>query len=154
MAETVRERILARIKTVLEGISVAGGYRSDISSVQRYLQSGNSLVNVPCVIINAGPDKWDQSRTPVIRSLFSVFLDVWIRQEENDTTPTDKILNDLIADIYQALWADTTLNENALDINFLSIDPFETIEGQPHAGVTIELEIMYGFQQSDPEVVG
>lgn len=151
MAETVREKILANIKSELEKISIENGYRNDIASVQRYMQHGNSLADVPCIIINSGPDKWSASDTVIIRASFTVLLDIWFRQNENDPTPTDKILNDLLADIYQCLWNDTTLGGYAEDIDFSGIDPFETIEGQPHSGGTIELTVTYRFLQADPE---
>jgi hypothetical protein len=31
---------------------------------------------------------------------------------------------------------------------------FETAEGQPHAGIIIELEIVYQHRQTDPEIAG
>jgi hypothetical protein len=154
MAETVRERILATLKTTLEEITKDNGYRSDVESVQRYMQHGNTLTDVPCIIINSGPDRWDDDNTVIMSAVFTVFLDIWIRQDEDDTVPTDKILNDLLADVFEAIKEDTTLDGDALDIKFRSIDPFETIEGQPHAGVTVELEIMYRFKQDDPEKTG
>lgn len=154
MAETVRENILVTLQNMLEEISIENEYRSDVASVQRYSQHGNSLNSVPCLLINVGPDKWDADNTPVIRGLMTVFIDVWIRQVEDDPTPTDTILNELIADIYECIWADTTIGGYAIDAKFISIYPFETIEGQPHAGVTIELEVMYRFLQNDPESIG
>lgn len=154
MAETVRESILANIKTKLSAISVANGYRAAVASVQRWSQHGNTLVSVPCIIISAGEDKWDASKTPVIRAEMDVVLTAWIRQAEDDTNPTDKILNDLLADIFECLWADTTLGGKAIDLDFDSIYPFETIEGNPYSGLEIVIKVLYGFQQSDPETVG
>jgi len=30
--------------------------------------------------------------------------------------------------------------------------PFESVEGQPHAGLVIEIEVVYQHMQSDPTV--
>ena len=53
---TVRENILENLRTSLAVITTANGYHNDIQSVQRWRQQGNSLVAVPCIVINAGPE--------------------------------------------------------------------------------------------------
>ena len=52
--QTVREKILENIKEALELIKTENGYENDILSVQRWKQSGNSTIVVPCLIVNAG----------------------------------------------------------------------------------------------------
>jgi len=52
--ETVRERILQNIKTVLEGVTIANGYNFDFTpaTVQRWSMHGNRMVDMPMVVIS------------------------------------------------------------------------------------------------------
>ena len=154
MGDSVRERILNNIETELKKISRANGYHEDIKSVQRWSQRGNSLLDVPAIIINAGPDDWENSPNPLVTANLTVYLDLWIRQPNDDKNPTDKLLNDILMDIYEALMADNTRGGIAHDTTIKSITPFETIEGEPHAGLIIEVLIHYRFYQNDPETAG
>ena len=79
---------------------------------------------------------------------------VWLAQDEDDPQSTDSILNSLLGDIERALLGDVTRGGNAKDTNIKSNVLFETMEGQPHAGIVVELEIIYQHKQIDPEVSG
>lgn len=151
---TVRESILENLKATLEAISIANGYRNDIASVQRWRQSGNSLVLVPCIVINAGPEEKEPSPNPFAACKLTVYLDVWTRQAQDDPQSTDTLLNSLLGDIEKALMADYTRGGFSKDTNIKSNVPFETLEGQPQAGIIIELEIIYQHKQDDPEIAG
>lgn len=151
---TVRESILENLRTTLTGVTVANGYQNDIASVQRWRQSGNSLVVVPCIVINAGHEEKDPSPNPFTTCRFTVYLDVWMRQDAADLQATDSFLNSLLGDIEKALMVDYTRGGFAKDTNIKSNVLFETLEGQPQAGIIIELEIIYQHKQNDPEVSG
>lgn len=148
---TVRESILANIKTVLQTVTIGNGYDNTLASVQRWRQSGNNLINVPCVIINAGPEDKQDEPNPYKTCLLTVYLDLWNRQDADSTADTDTILNSIYGDIEKALMVDITRGGYAIDTNVRSAAPFETVEGQPHAGLTIEIEIQYQHLISDPE---
>ena len=149
---TIRERILANIKTTLEAITAVNGYSNTIASVQRWDKRGNPLRLVPCIVVNAGQEEKQMSPNPYFTCRLSVYLDVWIRQDDADSTATDVILSDMLGDIEKALMIDNTRGGFAIDTNIKSNVPFETVEGQPHAGLTIELEILYQHKQSDPSI--
>jgi hypothetical protein len=151
---TVRESILENIKTTLESITEAGGYHNTIASVQRWKQSGNSLVNIPCIVINAGPETKEPAPNPFTTCRFTVYLDVWTRQDDSDPASTDAILNSLLGDVEKALMIDVSRGDFAKDTNIRSNVMFETAEGQPHAGIILELEIIYQHRQTDPEIAG
>jgi len=151
---TVRENILENLKATLEAISIANGYHNDIASVQRWRQSGNSLVLIPCIVINAGPEEKEPVPNPFTTCKFTVYLDVWTRQAQDDPQSTDTLLNSLLGDIEKALMIDYTRGSFAKDTNIKSNVLFETLEGQPQAGIIIELEIIYQHKQNDPEVSG
>lgn len=80
MGDSVREKILSKIEEELKKISALNGYRRDVKSVQRWSQHGNSLLDVPCIVINAGPDEWENTPNPLVTCRFTVYLDLWIRQ--------------------------------------------------------------------------
>ena len=151
---TVRENIIADLKTTLEGVSQANGYNNDIASVQRWQQRGNVLRSVPCIVISAGQEDKKPEPNPLMTCRLSVYLELYIRQNETDLTPTDSIINSLLGDIEKALMVDYTRSGNAKDTNIKSVIPFETQEGQVNAGAVIELEIIYQHQQTDPEMAG
>lgn len=154
MALTIRENILEAIKTVLETITTGNGYANTIVSIQRWNKNGNSLLSVPCIVINAGPEKKEPAPDPMTTCKLSVSLDLWIRQKETDTQSTDTILSSFLGDIEKALMADHTLSGNARDITIQNIFPFETVEGQPHSGLIIEMEVHYRHQRTDPTIAG
>ncbi|MBL8013735.1 MAG: hypothetical protein JNN05_07790 [Candidatus Omnitrophica bacterium] len=149
---TIRERILANIKTTLESITTSNGYANTIASVQRWDKRGNALRLVPCIVVNAGQEEKEMSPNPYFTCRLSVYLDVWIRQDEADSAATDTVLSGILGDIEKALMIDNTRGGYAIDTNIKSNVPFETVEGQPHAGLTIELEVLYQHTQSDPSI--
>ncbi len=151
---TIRENILENIKSTLETIRIANSYANDIASVQRWLQKGNTFRLIPCIIINAGPEEIEQTPNPLVTCKLTIYLDVFIRQEETDTISTDALLNSLLGDIEKALMVDYTRGGFAENTNIKSNMTFEAVEGQPNAGIVVELEIIYQHLITDPEQSG
>ena len=152
MSETVRERIVEHIKTTLEGITVANGYNFDFSesTVQRWSMHGNSMVNLPMVIISPGNEEEKSEPLSFEECTLTVYLDIFYVTEENEPVSTDTYLNRLQGDIKKAILADHTRGGHAIDTNVLGTTPFETTEGQHFAGIIIELEIKYQHIRTDP----
>jgi hypothetical protein len=151
---TVRESILEDLRTTLGGITTANGFNNDIQSVQRWRQQGNSLVVVPCIVVNAGPEEKDPVPNPFMTCRLTIYVDIWTRQDEADSRSTDTILNSLLGDVEKALTQDITRGGFAKDTNIKSNSLFETLEGQPYSGIVIELEIIYQHKQGDPDIAG
>lgn len=145
--QTVRENILENIRTTLEG--VAG-----IKSVQRWDKRGNPLRQVPCIVVASGQEQKTPAPNPMFTCHLTVYLDVWIRQDSADTGATDSILSALLGDIEKAVITDGTRGGYAKDTVLHGSVPFESVEGQPHAGLVIEIEVIYQHKQDDPEVAG
>lgn len=150
MADFVREKILDNLKTELEKIKVINGYANTLGSVERWKQHGNSTIQVPCLVVHAGPDKWSMKNISIVDCVLSAFIEVRIRQSESDTEPTDTVLNSLLADIFKCLNSDVTLSGLAIDTQITDVTSFEIVEGMIEAGLIIELEIHYRFSQADP----
>ncbi|MCK4248680.1 MAG: hypothetical protein KAX15_02765 [Candidatus Omnitrophica bacterium] len=153
MATTVREKILENIETALGDIKIANGYENDIDSVQRWKQAGNSTKLVPCIILSAGPEEKTPG-DPLISCMFNVNVEVWIRHDE-ETVPgsTDTILNSLLGDVEKALAIDETRGGNATDTVITGNMPFETVEGQAYAGISVDVRIHYRHKRGDPTQV-
>jgi hypothetical protein len=154
MSTTIRESILENIKTTLAAIVAGETYNNTIASVERYKSNGNDLINVPCIIITAGPETKTPSPNPLYTCKLTVFIDIWNRQDETDTQATDTILDSLLGDIEKALMIDITRGGYAIDTNFLGNIPFDTVEGSPHIGITISVEIIYQHLWTDPASAG
>lgn len=149
---TKRELILQNVKTTLEGITIENGFTNNFTAatVQRWNQAGNSTAMTPCIIINAGTEKITAGPHPYYTAELTVQLDVWYRQDESDTTPSDDHLSSLLADVLKAMLTDETRGGYANDTNYVSNVPFETVDGQPYCGLIIELSIQYEFDPLNP----
>jgi len=150
--ETVRERILANIKTTLEGITVASGFNFDFTpdTVQRWSMHGNKLVDLPAVVISPGDEEEKSLPNNFEECTLTIFLDIFFVTEEADAVSTDTYLNRLQGDMKKAVLEDHTRGGEAIDTDVLGTTPFETTEGQPYAGIIMELGIRYRHLRSDP----
>lgn len=152
--ETVRERIIANLKSTLEGITTAGGYNFDFTpaTVQRWTMHGNRLVDLPVIVVSPGGEDEKALPNPLEECLLTVYLDVFFVTDPQDAVSTDTYLNRLQGDIKQAVLSDPTLGGEAVDTDVLSTTPFETTDGQPYAGIIMEIQIRYRHRRTDPTV--
>ncbi len=152
MNTSKRELILDNIKDTLELITTNNGYNNTLANVQRWKQKGNSLVDIPCVIISAGREEKVPEPNPQTTARLTVFIDLWTQQNDDDTSDTDTLLDSLLLDIEKAIAVDYTRGGYAEDTIIRGITPFETVEGQSHCGLMIELEIVYKHKINDPSL--
>ncbi|MDD4980698.1 MAG: hypothetical protein PHC54_05470 [Candidatus Omnitrophica bacterium] len=150
MSTSRRESIRDNIISTLQGITTGNGYNNTITNVRGWKQLGNSLKVIPCAIVSLGRETKDPDPHPQATCNLPVFIDLWTRQGETDTTDTDELLNSLLLDIEKAIMADETRGGYAENTIIRSIMPFESVEGQPHCGLIIELEIIYQHKLTDP----
>ncbi len=154
MGLTIREKILQNLETTLGGITTEAGYNNTLAEVERWKHRGNPVKNVPKVVICASSEQMEPAPDPLYTCKFTVILDVWVRQAMDDATPTDQLLNSLLGDIIKALKVDITRGGNAENTEILSSIPFDPVDGEPSAGIGVELLITYSFLQSNPESLG
>jgi hypothetical protein len=152
MADTIREKIMDNIKTVLTAMTIANGYENDIGSVQRWRQHGNNKVTMPLIVIVEGSESNEDDAYPLTTCKLDVGIVLFVREAETSVVDTGQALNSLLGDIKKALKADITRGGNAVDTQVRSIQPFENDEGQIEAGLIIEIAILYRHQQTDPTV--
>lgn len=155
MADTIREKILKNIKTTLESVTTGNGYDNTVGSVQRWKKQGNatSEASITCVIY-PGPETKQPRPNPLFTCRLPLMLEFFVLQDKEDTLSTDERLNSLLGDIEKALMVDITRGGFAEDTDILGNEPFLTIEGQPNAGLTVDIEVLYRHKQTDPELIG
>jgi len=147
---TVRENIVAQLKSMLSGISVANGYNNDIATVERWQQRGNSLNNTPLIVIVPGEEIKTPDPNPFYTCHLPIALDVWICHDEADLSQsTDQIINSILGDIERCIMTDPSLAGYALDAIFKSNTQFQGAPGQPYAGIVIILEVLYQHRLMD-----
>lgn len=150
MPASVRESILSGIETVLGGIRITNGYENDVASVQRWKQRGNPLKDVPCIVITAGPEEKKKGPNPLVTARLKVYLELYTRQDETDSSATDTLLNSILKDIEKALYTDVTIGNKAVDTDVQEVIPFGAEVGNGHAGLIIGVEILYRHLADNP----
>lgn len=151
MADTVREKIMQNIVTVLQGITVAAGYNNTIAAVERYKAYGNHSVDIPAIVVSEGDESDSNNADPLTSCVMEVYLAVGTRQAESDTAASGAVLNSLLGDIKKAVMTDHTRGGYAIDTEFKSIEPFEIEAGNAQIGLLISLEVQYRHLITNPE---
>jgi hypothetical protein len=120
---TRREQILARMTTLLAGVTGVSGrvYRSRVEPIVR----GQS----PAIVVEPVADQSEQTTLATLDWTLTVRVTVYVR----GAVP-DQLADPIVAAAYAAIMADTTLNGYAIDILPVGTQ-FEMIEADQAAGV-------------------
>jgi hypothetical protein len=145
---------MGNLKTALEGISIAGGYNNDIASVQRWSQHEQDFTAVPLIVFVAGRESREDSPNPYTTAVLTVEGMLYVSQDPGSGVSTDTFLNTFYEDIVRALKADVTRGGFAVDTRITDIEPFETAEDEPYAGLVFEIEVKYQHLENDPTQTG
>ena len=142
MATPSRELIVDNIKTALEGITVAGGYKSTVSTVEIQAKSWLQVPEGirPWIGIVPLATRYAYNPGDLVRSTFKI--DLIANVQAGTGAEKRERLCDLEDDIWAALQADTTRNNNAISTSLVET---ETDEGDPESDGTmvISLEVDY-----------
>jgi len=149
---TVKERILNDIEKAVKGIRRINGFDNNIEVVERWDQRGNDKSVIPCLFIHTGNETKENRPSLVTGCTLTVHLDLWtIHDKAKFPGSTDELLNSFAYDIEKAAMADIQRSGLAERTTVTDIDLFETVEGQPYAGVIATLEIKYKHKTGDPK---
>jgi len=147
MSDHRRETILENIKTTLEAVTSLS-----TASIQRWNHRGNPTVTIPTIVIASGREEKERM-TPQMICRFSVFIDVYFRQDDtNAALDTDTLLNALLLDIEKALSANHTLTGACENLIERAVSPFEVVDQPPQCGMTLEYEVLYRHKETDPSL--
>jgi len=147
---SIRESILENIKTVLQGIMTTAGYNNTIASVQRFKARGNDINAVPCVVVIAGPEDKEDHPDPQKTCTLTISLDIWLRDDDDETVNSDTRINSVLLDVEKALMLDYTRGGYAQETHLRQITPFVVIDGGANYGVQVEVEVIYKHSRLDP----
>ena len=151
MAETVRERIIAGIATDLEAISVANGYENDFTGVQRFLQSGISLADVPCLVVNFDEERKTLGPSDRADCELRIIVDVYAIHDESTVSGSSATLVDsMLGDVEKAIMSDTTRDGLARTCEIEAVQNFRQAEGQGFWGGSVLAKIGYSHLYSSP----
>lgn len=151
MATSVREQIIANIATALAAVTTGNGYENTLASVQRFMQSGLTVAQVPTAIVNFDEERKSQGPTDRADCQLSISIDIWaVHSEAVVSGSTATLVDSLAGDIEKAVMVDPTRGGLARTCEVDSIHPFRLAEGQPYVGATVTVRITYTHSLSDP----
>lgn len=146
MPESVREQILARIATVLGGITGFSGL-----VVTRNPQEAQ--VSYPCLCIHDSDETIDEGNFQgVANRVMQPRVEGFVQQSGNSLTNIGTEINRLYAAVETALLADRTLNGLAVDTRITGcVVVNDEGEGrQPTAAFEATFEVQYWTRSGDP----
>lgn len=142
---------MKNILTSLEAIKSINGYVNTVASVQRFKQGGQSVLDVPSILIAEGDEEAEYGPYPIMTKRLEVYLAVVTRQdEEADSRSAAEVVNSLTGDVIRAMANDFTRGGNAIDTIERGSGPIEVEEGQPELGMLMRYEIHYRHGRTDP----
>ena len=154
MPNSVREQIMADVVTEIETVTTGNGYDNTIVSVQRYMQSGMSIHDVPCCIVNFENERKEQGPSNRVTCELFLSIDIFaIHDEAQVTGSTAQLLNSLSADVEKALMADPQRGGLCRTSVIEGIRPFRLAEGNPISAVMLQYHATYCHDLSDPYVI-
>ena len=95
MADTIREKILADIKTALQAVTVANGFNQDIKTVERDRLSPLEIEIFPGALIMDLGETVERQGAQVERVELSVMVELWIAQDIGGAVAMNKLLGDV-----------------------------------------------------------
>jgi len=95
MADTIREKILADIKTALETVTVANGFNQDITTVERDRLNPLEIEAFPAALIMDLGESVERQGAQVERIDLSVMVELWISQEIGGAIAMNKLIGDV-----------------------------------------------------------
>jgi hypothetical protein len=150
--KTVKELIIEDVEKACKAIKRINGFDNNIEVVERWDQKGNDRAAIPCLFIHTGNETKENRPSLITGCTLTVHLDLWtVHDKEKYPGSTDGLLNSFAYDIEKAVMQDIQRNDLAERTTVVSVDLFETVEGQPYAGVIATLEIKYKHKTGDPK---
>ena len=147
---SVREQILANIKTTLESISIANGYHNDVQRVLRYKIAAWQTIIFPTLMvvgvhvdkkaIEGGPSRMNATLYGAVMCCLNV-----------DPVEDTETLHDLLTlDVEKALQVDVRRGGIARDTTIVG-DDLQVVEAElPFAVSTLTFEVMFTYDRQDP----
>ncbi len=152
MADSIRERILANLRTTLEGITVAGGFNTDVSLVYEG-EIGTEVLTRSGVGIafEDGEEEYEQKNVNRLNKALPISI---VAVQRVDAISGDQTVRAfgraLLADIEKALMVDWTRGGLATDTLMERSDIISGETNSPYLVVALGIKIRYFQRLNDP----
>jgi hypothetical protein len=152
---SVRESILANVKTTMQGIAPGGtpaaGYSTPVKGVYRWgVDSQPSAMEAPLILVIDGGDAYDQSTISLLNKRLTVALEGWQRIEFEDDSTVSENATAFLADLERAILQDVRRGENAWETLLKSSEIIVQREAEPFYVVSLVVEIRYRTNLTNP----
>lgn len=152
--DPIIEQIVDYVVKSLASISVTNDYRNDVTKVERPNPAlGNTLMDRRLVVFQGNPSRPDDEPLGHDEWLMPLSIVCQVVESENSTTPIDKRLNTLRADVEKRLVADNTARTcGGLAIDTTIAEPeYAPISPAAHEGeVCVNAIIHFRTAEDDP----
>ncbi len=147
--KTIREKIIERIISQLEGITTANGYHHEIGPGHVYRQE--SVVDngdIPAASVWELSEKRERNSYGGTVRILTIKVEAIVQVNEDQLPAT--ISNELLGDIETALiMGNTTLDELVDDIQDVAAE-ITHLQPEKNAGASIDFDIKYTTEWGDP----
>lgn len=160
MSDSIREQFCQNLQTRLGEISagnetVLGSgirYTHTIANVQREDQEDPNFEEVPFIMLAIIREAKDDSNPEQIFCQLNIDIQVWTRHDKVAFDySSQKLLNELQADVEKAILYDRTFSGIIEDIDIAGNFPFEREVGETHIGVVVSADADYKHGNKDPD---
>jgi len=146
MADTIREQIIANIKTTLEGITTGAGYNNTLKSVYRDPVAVQDIAQFPAAFILTGTEDPVQRASSVVVRTMNLTVEFWVHPGKELSKAVESMRGDIqkamVVDPRRAALAQDTLEGPSSDVLLLEEIPF--------AGSQIGYSVPYRTKIEDP----
>jgi len=151
MPDSIRELIMKDIVTALALITTANGWATNVQSVQRYNQAGQTLSAMPMILVAEGQERGTEGPNP----LAEYDLDVWVMvfsRDDGTARSSSEILNEFCADVMQKLQEDPSRGTYAIDTGVPDRDPEDFETKTPHFGTFLTVPVKFRTLRANPRL--
>ena len=123
---SARDDIISKMKTVLEGITIAGGYQTDIGTVYDRPMNSDLLdrgVDFPCIDMTMGQESVTYYLQNTADFTFPILLRLYVLDDGSSPTNKRTQINNLHEDVYKVLYQDPYLDGKAISVIAQDADP-------------------------------
>lgn len=134
------------METALKGITVAGGYVSEVGDVNRGKINPLDLQRFPAVLIFPNDDEPQALIGDLIDYTWEILLFAWVRVQKD----ISKGMEVFLADIKKALLVDYTRGGFAIDTAEGPVRPIRIEEDDNQGGFLLSYTVRYRTKRGDP----
>lgn len=157
MADSIREQIVKDLVAALNTITRDNGYSLTVKSVQRFFETGQSLVDPEFILVEEGEDRAFDGALKGASSLTARSFDVFVGlalvlDPDTDARSGDEAMNAFRSDVEKAVMTDRTRSGLAIDTKPPTWDPISVEEGKANLYSVGKFTFDYRHLDKDPSV--